>query len=635
MANVDERGYRPIEDYAIIGNPRVAALVAKDGSIDWWCWPRFDSPAVFCRLLDAQKGGHFQVEPTDGYESTRAYVDSTNVLETMFKTSTGTVRLTDFVSVRPNRTFPENGDTLASVSRANRIFRLIEGVAGETEVAIRFRPSFDFARKSATFHQARDGAIATDGEHTFVFVCPVPLSVDSQGGVAGRVQISQGQRIWLVLGSASDHDSSPSAWSAEDAESELSEALAYWQEWAKVCSYQGDYRPLVLRSALALKLLTYEPTGALIAAPTTSLPEQIGGIRNWDYRYTWLRDSALILEALHSIGYHDEANAFFQWLCPLWFRDRGQLKIMYTIEGDAPLPEKILSHLEGYAKSTPVRVGNAAASQSQLDIYGEVLDAAHYTYFQVAPVPEIWTILRHLADLAAAHWHEADAGIWEVRGGQQQFVYSKLLCWVAVDRAIDLCHTFQLDADTSQWEKARADIREAILTQGYDEKLGAFTQVFGKPILDASVLAIPLVGFLPATDPRMLSTIRQIQEKLTVHGLVQRYRADDGLPPGDGSFTMCSFWLVDALALSGQIDEARALFEKVVSYANDVGLLAEEIDPVNGQLLGNFPQGFSHLALIRSALHIARSEKYGPEEDPKSRSERASQITEASQADQT
>jgi len=635
VANGDERGYRPIGDYAIIGNPRVAALVARDGSIDWWCWPRFDSSAIFCRLLDAQKGGHFQVEPTADYQSTRAYVDSTNVLVTTFMADSGTVRLTDFLSVRPNRTFPENGDSLASVSRANRIFRLIEGVAGEAEVAIRFQPSFDFARQPAAFQPVRGGVRATDGKSTFVFNCPIPLSSTPGGGLEGRVSISEGTRLWLVLGSASDHDSSPSAWSAEDAESELSEALAYWQDWANACTYQGDYRPLVLRSALALKLLTYEPTGALIAAPTTSLPERIGGIRNWDYRYTWLRDSALILEAFHSIGYHDEANAFFNWLRPLWFRDRGGLKIMYTIDGHSPLPETILSHLEGYAQSAPVRVGNAAASQSQLDIYGEVLDAAHYTYLRVAPVPETWTVLRHLADLAAAHWTEADDGIWEVRGGQQHFLYSKLLCWVAVDRAIDLSQTFQLAADTSQWQKARADIREAILTQGYDEKLGAFTQAFGRPVLDASVLAIPLVGFLPATDPRVLSTIRQIKEKLTRDGLVQRYLADDGLPAGEASFVLCSFWLVDALALSGQGDEARSLFERVVGYANDVGLLAEEIDPVAGQLLGNFPQGFSHLALIRSALHIARAEMYGPEEGAKSRAERAPQLAEAGQAGQT
>lgn len=377
----------------------------------------------------------------------------------------------------------------------------------------------------------------------------------------------------------------------------------------------GLTRSWFAAARLALKLLTFEPTGALVAAPTTSLPEEIGGVRNWDYRFTWLRDASLILHALQGLGYHDEAMDFFDWLETLCLCCQEPIQVLYTLDGRPELPEQFLPHLDGYRSSRPVRIGNAAAEQRQLDVYGEVLDAAHLCYERMHPIRlELWTVLRLFADRAASRWRETDHGIWEVRSEPRHFLYSKLLCWVAVDRAVRLAESAALPGDVGRWRRARDEIRAAILEEGYDAKLGAFTQAFGTSALDASALVIPLVGFLPATDPRVQSTMRRIQQGLTSRGLVYRYLTDDGLPRGEATFALCSFWLVDNLALAGEIDEARDLFERITGYANDVGLVSEEIDPVNGELLGNFPQGFTHLALIRSALNIARAETIGPEE---------------------
>jgi alpha,alpha-trehalase len=624
---VSENEYRPIRDYGFIGDAHTAALVSSDGSIDWLCWPRFDSPAVFCRLLDKGKGGHFRVGPAGRLAaSSRAYIEGTNVLATVFSTDGGRFRLTDLMPVeRLNRS--HEGEDIAS---HYRVLRLVEGLSGEAEVEVNFRPTFDYARVEATFQHYDGGVFARGGREALALSCPAAFREDASGGVTARFRVAAGRRVWVTLTYLAGDDPAPEF----DADSELEQTLEYWREWSETCTYKGPYGALVRRSALVLKLLTYEPTGALVAAPTTSLPEELGGVRNWDYRFTWLRDSSLILYALQLLGYHEEATDFFEWLDRLCIPCGNELQIMYQIDGGSHLPERTLEHLEGYRGSRPVRVGNGAFDQKQLDIYGEVIDAAYLYHERMRrPVrPELWDTLRHLADQTVERWREPDSGIWEVRGGPRHFLYSKLLCWVALDRVSRMASGGRMPGDVKLWEGTREKIRAAILAEGYDEKIGAFTQAFGEQALDACALVIPQVGFLPSNDPRVLSTVERIRERLTSHGLVYRYLNEDGLPGGEATFALCSFWLVDCLAEAGRVDEARALFEKVAGYANDLGLLAEEIDPVTGELLGNFPQGFTHLGLIRSALHIAKTEALGPEEHAENQAERAHRLEEAGQA---
>jgi len=630
VTTLSEREYRPIRDYALIGDAHSAALVASDGSVDWLCWPRFDSPAVFCRLLDKDRGGWFRVGPAGRSASTRSYVEGTNILATVFSTDRGRFRLTDLMPVeRLNRS--HEGEDIAS---HYRIIRLVEGLSGEAEVEINFRPTFDYARAETAFDFHDGGAVARHGREALALACPAAFREDPSGGVTARLNVAAGRRVWITLTYSEADDPAARPESKFDADGELEQTLEYWREWSeKTCTYSGPYAQLVRRSALALKLLTYEPTGAIVAAPTTSLPEELGGVRNWDYRFTWLRDSSLILYALQLVGYHEEATDFFEWLDRLCIPCGNELQIMYRIDGGSDLPEVTLDHLEGYRGSRPVRVGNAAFGQKQLDIYGEVIDAAYLYHERMRrPVrPELWDTLRYMADQAAARWREPDHGIWEVRGGLRHFLYSKLLCWVALDRITRMAARGGLPGDAANWERTREEIRRAILTEGYDEKIGAFTQAFGSQALDACALVIPQVGFLPPTDRRVVSTVRRVQEQLTSHGLVYRYLADDGLPGGEATFTLCSFWLVDCLAEAGRLDEARELFERIAGYANDLGLLAEEIDPVSGELLGNYPQGFTHLGLIRSALHIAKAEALGPEERAENPAERAGRMEGAGQ----
>ena len=608
----------------------LTALVASDGSLDWLCWPRFDSPAVFCRLLDAREGGWFRVGPVGQYKSSRSYAPATNVLLSTFETGGGSFRLTDFMPVE-RLTEGRRGEDIAA---SHEVVRLVEGLAGVSEVEVGFRPTFDFARAETVLTPHRNGAVARAGGEALVLSCPCELRFDETGALTGRFSIAAGERVWLAL------DYHPAAaWSelkpASTAyDTELEQTLAYWHEWWSDCRYDGPYAELVRRSALTLKLLTYEPTGSQVAAPTTSLPEQIGGVRNWDYRYTWLRDSSLVLYALQLLGYHAEAEDFFGWLDRLCVTCRGKLQIMYTVDGGEHIPEFTLPHLEGYRRSKPVRVGNAAFDQKQLDIYGEVLDAVHL-YHERAREPvrrEWWDEVQFMADQTVERWREPDYGIWEVRGGPRHFLYSKLMCWVALDRALKLAGRSHPRADVRRWEVVREEIRRAILEEGYNREVGAFTQTLSGSALDASALVVPLAGFLPATDPRVVSTVAKIQEQLTSGGLVYRYLADDGLPGGEATFALCSFWLVDNLALQGRADEARELFEKVAACANNLGLLAEEIDPASGELLGNFPQGFSHLALIRSALNISRCEATGAEERAATSAERSEETERAARS---
>ncbi len=607
--------YPSISDYALIGDCHTAALVSRDGSIDWCCLPHFDSPAVFCRILDEHHGGFLSVCPTGQFSASRKYEPGTNVLVTTFTTDSGAIRVTDAMPIeRTDRT--KHGQ---DVETRHEIVRLMEGLGGRVHLRIACKPTFNFARAKASIEPTDDGVLARGNHHALRLRMPNPGRIQDDGSVVSEFDLAQGERHWVIANFGSDAPQElPQSITREDAQNALDRTLEYWSAWTKQCTYRGPYWDLVLRSALTLKLLTFEPSGAIVAAPTASLPEEIGGARNWDYRFTWLRDSALMIYALEAIGYTEEAGDFWHWLERLSLDRGAPVEIMYRLDGSRVDGEKILEHLEGYRGSRPVRIGNAAAKQRQLDVYGEVLDAAlayvervrarHDESLGPAPGRELWSVLRTLADAAADHWSEPDQGMWEVRTGPRQFLYSKLLCWVAVDRGVKLLTRYAGGGDTRKWESASEAIKRAILEKGYNKQLGAFTQAFDTSVLDASVLNIPLVGLLPATDPRMKSTIKAIQERLTANGLVYRYRAEDGVPGGEATFAMCSFWLVDNLALSGDLDGARQLFERVVSYANDVGLLSEEIAPTSRDLLGNFPQGFTHLALIRSAVRLAQAE---------------------------
>jgi GH15 family glucan-1,4-alpha-glucosidase len=629
MTGGKERGYRPIRDYALIGDAHTAALVATDGSIDWCCWPRFDSPAVFCRLLDARRGGWSQICPTGKYEVSRSYVGTTNVLAAEFETEGGRARLTDFMPAE-RLTESHRGEDIAP---SYRILRLVEGVSGSVELAVGFRPTFDYARADTALDACEGGAVASAGREALALTCPARMRREESGALVGRFKVKEGERVWVALNYFPDARSEEVRPPRAESDDELKKTLSYWGEWWHACRYEGPYSEQVRRSALVLKLLTYEPTGALVAAPTTSLPEEVGGVRNWDYRYTWLRDSSLILYTLMLLGYHEEAEDFFGWLDALGVPRRKRLQIMYTLDGKPFLPEQRLEHLEGYRGSRPVRVGNAAFDQTQLDIYGEVLDAVYLYHERTRrAVPEdLWDDIQFMAERTVEGWREPDSGIWEVRGRPRHFLYSKLLCWVALDRAVRLAGRSRPRADVSAWEREREAIREKILGEGYNERVGAFTQYLGGEALDASALIIPQTGFLPPTDARVKSTVERVRERLTSHGLVYRYLNEDGLPGGEGTFALCSFWLVDNLALQGRVDEAKELFERVVGYGSDLGLLSEEIDPAGDELLGNYPQGFSHLALIRSALNISRAEASGAKEHPQTSAEQAEDVEQTGQ----
>lgn len=623
--------YVPIADYALIGNCRTAALISRAGSIDWYCPDRFDSPAMFCRVLDAHRGGYFSVSPVGDFTAERSYLDDTNILKTTHRKGETTVAVTDFMPV-------DRSDVRGALTDPNDIYRIvrrIEVVAGEAEITISFKPTCDYGLDQPSAEAVQGmGVLARCGDTYLGLACPAE-SLRQQDGQTweARVCLRQGDRHDLALVRAPNRETAVRALQYETGDQDLERTRAFWETWASRCTYRGPYRADVIRSALALKLLTYDPSGALVAAPTTSLPEHMGGVRNWDYRYTWLRDSSLILYALLTLSYHQEAERFLDWLRNVIGRHLGQVpQIMYTIDGKGDIPEKTLDQLDGYCGSRPVRIGNAASKQRQIDIYGEVLISAYIHYHHgttgegtwgTAPEEGTWRVLRALVNDAAKLWKEPDEGIWEVRGGPRHFVYSKLMCWAAVDRGIRIAQEHGLDADLSRWESVRDEIRKAIEQHGYNAKLGAFVQAFGSDTLDAAVLAIPRVGFLSATDPRVLSTIDRIQHDLTQDGLVYRYRAPDGLAGGEGAFLICSFWLVEALALAGRMEEARQLFERMLRRQNDVGLYSEEIDPATGAFLGNFPQGFTHLALIRAAVDLARADKHGAEEHAHTEGERA------------
>ena len=607
-----EQQYRPIADYGIIGDTRGLALVNSEGGIDWCALPHVDSPPFFLKILDADQGGHYQVKPSTEFTAQRRYIDDSNVLRTIYTTPTGVVELTDCFAVPASEERDEEP--------AHQILRLLECTRGHVEIQMDCRVTPDYARKGAQLELHSDNIAqwSYDGGEVWL-VGSWPLEPgDEPDSVRCRCTVHTGDRLFAILS-----DSRPEMPPYGYVRREINRAVNFWRQWVCECPYFGMYREMVIRSALTLKLLTFRPTGALVAAATTSLPEEIGGERNWDYRYTWIRDATLTLWSFGLIGFYDEAHDFMHWVQDRCFKPNGgELQIMYGVRGETELTEETLDHLSGYRDSKPVRIGNGAYDQNQLDIYGEIFDTAYlfyhvwdglerYSHHGDRLDGEMWAALRRLADEVCEVWHEKDQGIWEVRGGPQHFVHSKVMCWVALQRAVRMARRFNLPGDVGRWKLVRDEIKATTLERGYNDDLGAFTQAYDSTALDASALLLPMVHFVKGDDPRMASTVDAIQEHLTQDGLVYRYRVDDtddGVSGDEGAFTICSFWMVDNLAFLGRVEEARDLFARLIGYANDLGLYSEEIDPQTGEFLGNFPQAFTHMALINAAVNIDKAD---------------------------
>jgi GH15 family glucan-1,4-alpha-glucosidase len=584
-----------IEDYGLIGDMQSAALVGRDGAVDWLCLPDFDSASCFSALLGDERHGCWRLAPAgDVRASSRRYRPGTLVLESDFETAEGAVRVIDFM--------PRRGDG------PPRLMRVVEGLSGRVPMRLELSLRPDYASIVPWVESTPDGVIATAGPDAFRLSTVLPLEVDD-GMVRADFVAVEGARQRLSLTWHRWYEESPPV---EDADSALARTEAWWREWSGRCAYQGRYRDEVLTSLIALKAMTSETTGAVIAAPTTSLPEDIGGVRNWDYRYCWLRDSVLALEALLAAGYTEEALAFRDFLLRVGTGDPTKIQIMYGIRGERRLTEFELEELPGYEDSRPVRIGNAASEQFQLDVYGEVAAVMFIGAELLGRIEERqWPRWRAAVEHVETIWSQPDDGIWETRGPRRHFTHSKVMAWVVFDRAIRLAEQFELEAPLDRWKKTRDEIHQEVCEQGYDSVRRTFTQYYGSKELDASVLNIPLVGFLPATDERVTGTIDAIARELGRDGFVSRYSTadtDDGLPGDEGQFLACSFWLVSALALNGRVEEARALFERLLGLTNDLGLLAEEYDVKRQRQVGNFPQAFSHLTLIGAATAISAAE---------------------------
>jgi GH15 family glucan-1,4-alpha-glucosidase len=600
--------YPPIADYAAIGCTRSVALISRDGSIDWLCWPRFDSASVFGRILDAEKGGFFAVRPSVEHEATRRYLEGTNVIETTFTTETGVARLLDLMPV-----FTEE-EKQKRLSPFRQLLRRIEVIEGEVPIEIVYAPRPDYGRIAPRLTLRGDSVYCSWSARVLNLRSDAGFNID-ECTATSRITLHAGQSRTFALGF---DEETPAVLPSLDAASEIERTISFWRTWSSQLTYDGPYRTLVLRSVLVLKLLTYAPSGAIIAAPTTSLPEFIGGVRNWDYRYCWLRDASWTVSALYDCGFSNEGAAFLDWLLYSTRLTQPHLQMLYDVFGEANVPETTLDHLDGYRGSRPVRIGNAAHSQFQLDVYGEVLGAVEEATRRGAKLDrDVQHLLRRLTEIVCERWQEPDAGIWEKRGEPRQHVHGKVMAWSALDSAQRIAKRCQMKIDDAHVEKAKADIKEAVLKHGFDAKRNTFTGIFDDDEVDASLLFIARVGFIDPTDPRMLGTIDAIRNDLGHDGLIYRYdsrKTEDGLPPGEGVFLACTFWLVEALALAGRVDEARTLFEDVIRHGNDAGLFAEEIDAGSGELLGNFPQALSHIALLNAALHIEEASRKGKSE---------------------
>ena len=674
--------YRPIGEYGVIGDCRTAALIGPDGSVDWCCMPHFDSPAIFLRLLDADKGGYFQVCPARGFTSQMAYLPATNMLQTIFSTDTGTLRMIDCMPIRARQ--PRASHVAAhtpprllhgahglqaglereignDVAASHRILRVATCLEGTMDITVVLKATFDYARIPANIEVIPSasgiaGAILSAADRYLALVIRVlaPGASNSDIGLlrvedtlTASLSLAEGERAAISLNYARTPGEARALFhhlTTHDVDADIGETLRYWRGWAAACRYDGPYQEAVLRSALALKLCTFEPTGAIVAAPTTSLPEDVGGVRNWDYRYTWLRDSAFTLGALGQLGYYNEARDYFHFLNDLDIKSIDNLRIMYSIRGEygAQIAEEELSHLEGYRQSQPVRMGNGAAMQRQMDVYGELLDAA-YTYLrhegfrhgsrQDEPTRDLRKLAELVSDYVALHWHDLDQGIWEVRGKPRAFVYSRAMCWVALDRACRLADRHGHTEHAGRWSKQRDAIRKQVERNGYNAEFQSFTQSYGDTVLDSANLRLALTQFQLAREPQMRDTILTTARQLSGDGgLLYRYRdigapgqqaqqpqqpqqtqrdqrSIDGLPGSEGAFLACTWWLVSDLCHLGKVEEARQRFEHLLSFASPLGLYAEEVDPESGALLGNYPQAFTHIGLINSAVTLQRAQE--------------------------
>ncbi len=600
--------YKPIADYGVVGNCRSVALVGKDGSVDWCCFPHLDGPSQFAAILDKKKGGRFSVSIDNVERTEQFYRGDSNVLETVLRGQNGEITINDFM--------PMSGD-LNGKGRSQaepELHRVISCVEGNEPVLVEWAPRFDYARAKMEIYKDNQVWVARGGSEVMCFwgIENGEIVYDEFGPLLkANIKIVKGERISIGCCYGSDQKS----YALEDTLNFLDQTIRIWESWAHREGvvhnedWAGRWYLMVVRSELVLKMLSHADTGAIAAALTTSLPELIGGVRNWDYRYAWIRDASITAQALVAVGHPAEGIQFIEWLEEMAAEQLSRLQVMYGIHGRTDMQETILSHLEGYRSSRPVRVGNAAASQLQLETYGELISMGYELARRGHRLkPQIWIFLQKIADYISEIWIRPDHGIWEERGEPRHFTYSKVMCWVALDRAVRLANEFGMEGDSERWVQTALKIHKQVLEHGFNREIGSFTAAFDSTELDAATLRLPILEFLPPDDKRVQGTINHIMERLFKNGLVYRYRFDDGLPGEEGAFGLCTFWLVDALALCGRLDEAHRIMEKIVLRANHLGLFSEEFDPGTGDLLGNFPQAFTHVGLINSTLYLAYAE---------------------------